>query len=130
MLDVFYSIEKSIGNDHLAVGEWNRSITPEGLSCPLPQEVSKDTPRFPAYPRYKSCWELLIRMLGLKMDTVNMELKPLHNLDFAIENVLLAGCRLTVKVEKNWNTVLVDGEEKAEAVFDRCGNHTVVFAHK
>ena len=130
MLDVFYSIEKSIGNDHLAVGEWNRSITPEGLSCPLPQEVSKDTPRFPAYPRYKSCWELLIRMLGLKMDTVNMELKPLHNLDFAIENVLLAGCRLTVKVEKDWNTILVDGEKKPAAVFDRCGCHSVQFVHE
>ena len=26
MLDVFYSLEKSLGNDHLAVGEWNKSM--------------------------------------------------------------------------------------------------------
>ncbi len=130
MLNVFYSIEESLGNDHLAAGEWNRSITPEGLSCPLPQEVSKDTPRFPAYPRYKSCWELLVRLLGLTMDRTHMELKPLHNLDFAITDVTLAGCKLTVRVEKGWNTILVDGEKQNAAIFDRRGNHTIVFAHE
>lgn len=130
MLNVFYSIEESLGNDHLAVGEWNRSITPEGLSCPLPQEVSKDTPRFPAYPRYKSCWELLVRLLGLKMDNAQMELKPLHNLDFAIHSVELAGCVLTVQVEKDWNEITVDGKKQQTAVFDRNGSHTIVFARR
>jgi hypothetical protein len=100
------------------------------LSCPLPQEVSKDTPRFPAYPRYKSSWELLIRLLGLTMDRTHMALKPLHSLDFAVQNVTLAGCKLTVQVQKDWNTILVDGEKVAEAVFDRRGSHSVAFVRE
>jgi len=127
MLDVFYSIESSLANNHLAVGEWNRSITPEGKSCPLQQEVSKDTPRFPAYPRYKSCWELLVRMIGLTMNETQMELKPLKSLDFAITDVELAGCRLTVEVHKDWTQIFVDGQKCDAAVFDRQGAHTIAF---
>ena len=130
MLDVFFSLEKSLGNNHLAVGEWNRSITPEGKSCPLPQEVSKDTPRFPAYPRYKSCWELLVRILGLKMNEMQMELTPMKSFDFAVRDVVLAGCRLSVEVQENWNTVYVDGEKCDSAVFSRLAAHTVRFVRK
>lgn len=129
MLDVFYSVERSLGNNHLAVGEWNRSIAPDGKSIPLPQEIAKDTPRFPAYPRYKSSWELLVRLLGLTMDHTHMALKPLHNLDFAVRDVTLAGCNLTVQVQKDWNTILVDGEKVDEALFDRRGSHTIEFIH-
>lgn len=127
MMDVFYSLERSLGNNHLAVGEWNRSITPEGKSCPLLREVAKDTPRFPAYPRYKSCWELLIRILGLKMNETQMELTPMKALGFAVRDVLLAGCRLTVEVQENWNSIYVDGIRCERAVFDRQGTHKIVF---
>ena len=127
MLDVFYSLEKSIGNNHLAVGEWNRSITPDGKSCPLPQEIAKDTPRFPAYPRYKSCWELLVRLLGLKMNETQMELMPMKSISFAVKNVVLAGCCLHVEVEENWNTIYVDGVACDRAVFSRQEAHTIRF---
>ena len=127
MLDVFYSLEKSLGNNHLAVGEWNRSITPDNKSCPLPQEIAKDTPRFPAYPRYKSCWELLIRLIGLTMDEEMMHLSPLREMDFAIRGVELAGCSLTVEVQKGWKSVYVDGKPCETAVFARTGAHTVQF---
>ena len=127
MLDVFYSLEKSLGNNHLAVGEWNRSITADNKSCPLPQEVSKDTPRFPAYPRYKSCWELLIRILGLKINETQMELTPMKSFSFAVKDVELAGCRLHVEVQENWNTIYVDGVKCERAVFSRQGAHTIRF---
>ncbi len=127
MLDVFYSLEKSLGNNHLAVGEWNRSITADGKSCPLPQEVAKDTPRFPAYPRYKSCWELLVRMIGLQMNETQMQLTPMKTLSFAIKDVELAGCRLHVEVQENWNTVYVDGVECERAIFSREGTHRIEF---
>ena len=67
-MDVFASLERSLHNNHLAVGEWNQTITEDAKSCISPEEPSKDTPRFPAYPRYKSSWEYLIRILGLKVD--------------------------------------------------------------
>lgn len=126
-LDVFCSIEKSMKNNHLAVGEWNQAITPEGKSTPLFQEINKDTPRFPAYPRYKSCWEYLIRMLGLKMNEDQMELTPFKSIDFAIHDMELAGCNLTVGVKKNWTRILVDGVECSEAVFERNGTHEIHF---
>ncbi len=127
MLDVFYSLEKSLGNNHLAVGEWNRSITPDGKSCPLPQEVAKDTPRFPAYPRYKSCWELLLRLIGLTMNETQMQLNPMRSLGFAIRDVELAGCRLNIEVQENWNTIYVDGVQCENAIFSREGAHTILF---
>lgn len=130
MLDVFYSLEKSLGNNHLAVGEWNRSITPDGKSSPLLREVSKDTPRFPAYPRYKSCWELLIRLLGLKMNETQMELTPMKSLSFAVRDVVLAGCCLSVEVQENWSAIYVDDVECESAIFDRKGTHTILFLHK
>ena len=126
-LDVFRSVEKSFANNHLAVGEWNKAITEDGKSCTLPEEMSKDTPRFPAYPRYKCCWEYLIRILGLKVDSENMELNPFRSIDFKIKDVVLAGCHLTVEVNKNWTQIYVDGKKSSAAVFDRNGMHTVVF---
>lgn len=126
-LDVFYSLEHSLHNNHLAVGEWNHAITEDGKSCTLPEEPSKDTPRFPAYPRYKCCWEYLIRILGLKIDEKYMELKPFKSFDFKINNVILAGCMLTVSVKKDWGKIYVDGRECSEAIFERIGNHNIEF---
>ncbi len=116
-LDVFNSVEKSLRNNHLAVGEWNGSTTDDG-KCLLTGKA-KDTPSFPAYPRYKCCWEMLIRILGLKMDEKCLELTPFKSFDFYLNDFKIAGCELTVNVEKDWNKIFVDGEETAKAVFDR-----------
>lgn len=126
-MDVFASLERSQHNNHLAVGEWNQTITEDAKSCISPEEPSKDTPRFPAYPRYKSSWEYLIRILGLKVDEKMMELHPFHGFDFAIHDVILAGCELNVSVQRNWNMVVVDGETSEKAVFERIGDHKVEF---
>ena len=126
-LDVFYSVEKSLKNNHLAVGEWNKSITENGMSEPLSLEISKDTPRFPAYPRYKCSWEYLIRMLGLKIDEKYFELNPFKSLDFSVTDICLAGCRISVSVEKGWNKIIVDGKTCDKAIMDRNQNHTVKF---
>lgn len=126
-MDVFTSLEHSLHNNHLAVGEWNQSITEDAKSCLLPEEPSKDTPRFPPYPRYKCSWEYLIRILGLKVDEENMELRPFRSFDFAIHDVMLAGCRVNVTVQKDWDTIIVDGAKSKKAVFDRTGSHKVEF---
>lgn len=126
-MDVFASLERSLHDNHLAVGEWNQTITEDAKSCISPEEPSKDTPRFPAYPRYKSSWEYLIRILGLKVDEKMMELHPFHGFDFAIHDVILAGCELNVSVQRNWNMVVVDGETSEKAVFERIGDHKVEF---
>lgn len=126
--DIFCSVEKSLRNDHLAAGEWNRAITREGRSAVLPQEPAKDTPRFPPYPRYKSCWEFLPRLLGLKVSETEMELQPFHSFDFFLRDTLLAGCRLSVTVRRGWQTVYVDGEKREKAVFDRRRSpHEILF---
>lgn len=126
-LDVIFSIEKSLKNNHLAVGEWNRSVTVDGKSAVLPQEPSKDTPRFPAYPRYKSCWEYLVQIIGLRVDSEYMELSPFKSMDFSIDNIILAGCRLNISVKKSWQSVSVDGNLVKRAVFKRGESHVIVF---
>lgn len=126
-MDVFASLERSLHNNHLAVGEWNQTITEDAKSCISPEEPSKDTPRFPPYPRYKSSWEYLIRILGLKVDEKMMELHPFHGFDFAIHDVILAGCKLNVSVQKDWNAVVIDGRTAGKAVFERDGEHKVEF---
>ena len=129
-LDVFYSIESSLQNNHLAVGEWNKSVNESGLSEVLAQEVAKDTPRFPSYPRYKCSWEYLVRILGIKLNEKVIELKPFKSFDFSIKNIILAGCKLSIKVEKDWNTIIVDGNEQKHAVGDRNNAHSFYFAKK
>jgi hypothetical protein len=109
-LDVFNSLEASLHNNHLFVGEWNQSVGPDGKSRVLPEEPQKDTPRFPPYPRYKSGWEYLIRILGLQMDAQNFYLKPFKTIDFSLENVELAGTRFTITVQSGWTKVLVNGK--------------------
>jgi uncharacterized protein (DUF608 family) len=115
-LDVFNSIESSLHNNHLFVGEWNKSVGPDGLSRTLPEEPQKDTPRFPPYPRYKSCWEYLRVILGLKMDAQNFYLKPFKTIAFTLTDVELAGTRFTITVEPDWTKVLVNGQSQTEPV--------------
>ena len=115
-LDVFNSLEASLHNNHLFVGEWNKSAGPDGLSRTLPEEPNKDTPRFPPYPRYKSCWEYLMAILGLKMDAHNVYLKPFKTIDFALNDVELAGTRYTIQVQAGWTKVLVNGKPQSGPV--------------
>jgi uncharacterized protein (DUF608 family) len=117
-LDVFRSIEKSLLNNHLCVGEWNRSIDADGSAVVL-DEWGKDTPRFPPYPRYTSSWEYLIRMLGLSLDAEFIYLRPFRSLRFELRNVRLAGCALSIRVERDWNEVRVDGLKAPEPVMLR-----------
>ena len=115
-LDVFNSLEASLHNNHLFVGEWNKSVGPDGKSRVLPEEPNKDTPRFPPYPRYKSGWEYLVCILGLKMDAHNFYLKPFRTIDFALTDVELAGTRFTIKVQSGWTKVVVDGKPQTGPV--------------
>ena len=110
-VDVFVSLEQSLCNNHLAVGEWNRSVDSGMKSRTLPEEPCKDTPRFPPYPRYKCSWEYLVRMLGMTMDERHIRLNPFKSFGFRLTDVELAGKRLTVFVEKEWNKVRIDGME-------------------
>ena len=51
-LDVIESVEKSLGENVLAAGEWDRALNEKGQVEILPDEPSKDSPRFAPYPRY------------------------------------------------------------------------------
>jgi len=115
-LDVFNSIESSLHNNHLFVGEWNKSVGPDGKSRTLPEEPNKDTPRFPPYPRYKSGWEYLRCILGLKMDAQNFYLSPFKTIGFSLHDVELAGTRFTITVEPGWTKVLIDGKPQTGPV--------------
>jgi uncharacterized protein (DUF608 family) len=110
-LDIFKSLESSLHNNHLAVGEWNQSVGPDGKSRLLPDEPGKDSPRFPPYPRYKCSWEYLVRLLGLKMDEKNLYLNPFKTVNFSLNGVQLAGMKLTIKVEAGWKQALVNGKK-------------------
>ena len=115
-LDIFKSLESSLHNNHLAVGEWNQSVAANGKSQMEPCEPGKDSPRFPPYPRYKCSWEYLVRLVGLKMDEKNLYLKPFETLDFRLNGVQLAGMKLTIKVEAGWKRARVNGKETAGKV--------------
>ena len=115
-LDVFNSLEASLHDDDLFVGEWDKSVGPDGLSRTLPEEPNKDTPRFPPYPRYKSGWEYLMCILGLKMDAQHFYLKPFKTIGFALHDLELAGTRFTVTVHPGWTKVRVNGKRQTGAV--------------
>jgi uncharacterized protein (DUF608 family) len=108
-LDVFKSLEVSLHNNHLAVGEYNQSIDADLKTLTLPEEPGKDTPRFPPYPRYKCAWEYLVRILGLKMDEQFFYFKPFKTIDYAIREFKLAGTVMTVKVNAGWTRAFVNG---------------------
>ena len=123
-LDVFNSLESSLHNNHLFVGEWNKSVGPDGLSRTLPEEPNKDTPRFPPYPRYKSCWEYLLCILGLKMDAQNFYLKPFKTIGFSLHDVELAGTRFNITVRPGWTKALVNGRRQTGPVWLPRSLHT------
>jgi len=127
-LDVFHSVEKSLANNHLQVGEWNRAVDPGGEVVVL-DAFSKDTPRFPPYPRYTSSWEYLLRMLGFSADETHLYLQPFKTLRFHIRKVRLAGVLLTIRVEPNWTRAMTGSSELARPVALRrdVGAHVVEF---
>ncbi len=108
-LDVFSSVERSLFNNHLAVGEYNHTLTSDLNVVISPEEPAKDTPRFPPYPRYKCCWEYLVRLVGFKLDWENVYLKPFKNLSFEMKNLILGGVKLNISVQAGWTKVLVNG---------------------
>ncbi len=119
-LDVIESVEKSLGENVLAAGEWDRALNEKGQVETLPDEPSKDSPRFAPYPRYTSAWEYLIRLIGLQMDERMLSLKPFHTLTFNLDQVDLAGMTLTIHVQKGWTHAEVDGKPvKLPVVLDR-----------
>ncbi len=130
-LDVFLSVEKSLGGNHLAVGEWNRAIDALGRVV-VEGDFGKDTPRFPPYPRYTSAWEYLLRMLGLTLTEHYLYLAPFRSLDFEIRDLRLAGVVLSVRVEANWNRVLANGVRSDTPVRLRrdAGTHRVEFGRE
>ncbi|HEV2618582.1 MAG TPA: hypothetical protein VGU23_01430, partial [Acidobacteriaceae bacterium] len=107
-LDVIESVEKSLGDNILAAGEWDRELNAKGEAELSPDEPSKDSPRFAPYPRYSSAWEYLIRLVGLQMDEKTLALKPFHTVAFNLDKVQLAGMTLTVHVQKGWTHAKVD----------------------
>lgn len=119
--DVFYNVAKGIGNNHLAAGEYNRGVDGEMHAETLRYEPGKDTPRFPAYPRYKCAWEHPISVLGLQTDLDKIYLNPAKNTDIALSEIRMGGDSLSVSVEKDWDTCLVNGKEE-KPVLVRGGN--------
>ena len=109
-LDVFQSLESGLDGNHLAVGEWNKAVNAHHEAALLSEEPGKDTPRFPPYPRYKSSWEYLVRILGLQMDWEFFYFRPFKTLSFSLKNILLAGTRFHIRVEEEWICVRVDGK--------------------
>jgi uncharacterized protein (DUF608 family) len=128
-LDVFESVEKSLGENVLAAGEWNRALNADGTATLLADEPSKDSPRFAPYPRYSSSWEYLIRLVGLEMDEKTLSLKPFHTVAFQLDGVQLAGMTLTIRVQKGWTHAEVDHKRVSlPVVLDRSSRqHDVEF---
>jgi hypothetical protein len=110
-LDIMRSMDMSLKNNHLAAGEWLGSVNAKGEVVRLPEEICKDTPRFSPYPRYKSSWEYVVRMLGMQMDEKEIVLNPYKTVDFSFQNVQLAGKKMSVSVEAGWKKVLVNGKK-------------------
>lgn len=125
--DVFFNVAKGIGNNHLAVGEYNRGVDTNMKAETLHYEPGKDTPRFPAYPRYKCAWEHPISILGIQADFDGIYLNPAKNADIAISEIRMGGDSFSVTVEKDWNTCLVDGKEGKPVLARGSGKHRVEF---
>jgi uncharacterized protein (DUF608 family) len=109
-IDVIRSVSESLGNNALAAGEWNRSLNEKGEVVVLSSEVCKDTPRFAPYPRYKSSWEYVVRMVGLTMDEQKLYFEPFKTMDFSMRDIQLAGMDVNILVQSGWTRAFVDGK--------------------
>ena len=53
-LDVIESVEKSLGENDRAAGEWDRALNEKGEV----KRTVEDSPRFAPYPPYSSAWDI------------------------------------------------------------------------
>ena len=109
---VFEAVESSMGRNILAGGEYNKSADDQLHPVTEPREPGKDTPRFPPYPRYKSSWEYVARLLGLTMNWDELFFQPTHQISFRLHDVWLAGLHADIQVEEGWTHVQMDGKEQ------------------
>lgn len=125
--DIFKNVSEYMGKNVLAVGEYNRALGENFKPVTLKHEPGKDTPRFPAYPRYKSSWEHIVSLLNTETDFENIYLNPAKNADITLRNVIIGNEKFNITVLKNWSQCFVDGE-KSQAKIPRNGKvHTVEF---
>lgn len=125
--DIFKNVSEYMGDNVLAVGEYNRALGEDFKPVTLKQEPGKDTPRFPPYPRYKSSWEHIISLLKTETDFESIYLNPAKNADITLKNVIIGNEKFNITVLKNWSQCFVDGE-KSQAKIPRDGKmHTVEF---
>lgn len=125
--DIFKNVSEYMGDNVLAVGEYNRALGEDFRPVTLKQEPGKDTPRFPPYPRYKSSWEHIISLLNTETDFESIYLNPAKNADITLKNVIIGNEKFNITVLKNWSQCFVDGE-KSLAKIPRDGKmHTVEF---
>jgi len=117
--DIWGAIERSIDGNHLAAGEWNRSYDADKQIGTLALAPSKDTPRFPPYPRYKGCWEALIRAAGITLDWDFLYLRPGREFDIDWRNARIGGVRLDLTVRRGWRDIRLDGEPVPEVRLPR-----------
>lgn len=125
--DIFKNVSEYMGDNVLAVGEYNMALGEDFKPVTLKQEPGKDTPRFPPYPRYKSSWEHIISLLNTETDFESIYLNPAKNADITLKNVIIGNEKFNITVLKNWSQCFVDGE-KSQAKIPRDGKmHTVEF---
>ena len=125
--DIFKNVSEYMGKNVLAVGEYNRALGENFKPVTLKHEPGKDTPRFPAYPRYKSSWEHIISLLNTETDFESICFSPAKNADITLKNVIIGNEKFNITVLKNWSECFVDGE-KSQAKIPRNGKvHTVEF---
>ena len=125
--DIFKNVSEYMGDNVLAVGEYNRALGEVFKPVTLKQEPGKDTPRFPPYPRYKSSWEHIISLLNTETDFESIYLNPAKNADITLKNVIIGNEKFNITVLKNWSQCFVDGE-KSQVKIPRDGKmHTVEF---
>ena len=118
--DIFKSVSDYMGNNVLAVGEYNRSLGENFEPVTLRYEPGKDTPRFPAYPRYKSSWEHIISLLNTEADFESIYFDPAKNADITLKNVIIGNQKFNIRISKNWSECFVDGK-LSEAIIPRDG---------
>lgn len=126
-LDVFTEVSHGMGRNILAVGEWNRMVDEHLQPIGNWHEIGKDTPRFPPYPRYKSSWEFLVRMLGVELTMDTLSLAPFRTVAFEVKEIVLAGVKLSVRVEEGWTKCLVNGAESAPVISRSMGSADFAF---
>ena len=120
-LEIISSVDQAFENCHLAAGEYLFSVSEDGKAIHAPTEICKDTPRFAPYPRYKCYWEFIVKLAGLKVFRDKLVFTPMKNVDFYLRDVVLAGVKVNITVQKDWDDILVNGISVEKATIKRDG---------